>query len=124
MAKFSLASVAQKSPNCTGSEQIFCLNEFAGLHGFVAGRADGSKCENYRPYEDKVVTRFHPPATGLRFNASIETERSIPMSTQNRIVAIVVGHSEIANTAFQVVTIAVMALFSFLAVLHTAAQLV
>jgi hypothetical protein len=34
------------------------------------------------------------------------------------------SHSEIADTAFQVLTIAVTALFSLLAVLHTAALIV
>jgi hypothetical protein len=46
------------------------------------------------------------------------------MSNQNRLTAIAAGHSEIATTAFQVFTIAVMGLFSILAVLHTAAQIV
>ena len=46
------------------------------------------------------------------------------MSNQHRLTTIADSHSEIATRAFQTFTIAVMGVFSVLAVLHTAAQII
>jgi len=46
------------------------------------------------------------------------------MSSQHRLTTIAASHSEIATSAFQVFTIAVVGVLSVLAVLHTAAQII
>jgi len=65
---------------------------------------------------DKAGTAFHRRATDLGFTAVIETQRSIPMNTN--------AHAELANTVFQVFTIAVVGVFSVLALLTSAAQII